>query len=292
MMSSLLRSILVVFLAGIQCLAIAQDLDLLDDMPEEETTHYATATFKANRVINGHSIELVKRNEFDLKISHRFGFINSGAYDLFGLDQATMRIGGDYGLTDRVNFGFGRSNVEKTYDGYVKIKVLRQSSGKKVVPVSLVAISHMGVTTQRWTEPDRENFFSNRLHYTHQILIARKFNESFSFQISPTVVHKNLIDSMHRAHDIVSVGFGLRQKLNQRVAVNVEYFYLLPGYLPPDRVAPLSIGFDIETGGHVFQLFFTNAHAVFEKAFLTDTRGEWLKGDVRFGFNVSRMFSF
>lgn len=272
--------------------AMGQDLDLLDDMPAEEITNYTTATFKANRVINGHSIEMVKKNEFDFKISHRFGFVNTGAYELFGLDQATMRIGGDYGITDRINVGLGRSNEAKTYDGFVKFKLLRQSNGEKVMPVSVVAISHMGISTLKWTVPDRENFFSSRMHYTHQILLARKFNESFSLQLVPTMVHKNLIDSSHYSNDILSIGFAMRQKLTQRVSVNLEYYYLIPGALPADRVAPLSLGFDIETGGHVFQLFFTNAHAAYEKAFLTDTRGKWSDGDIRFGFNVSRMFSF
>lgn len=287
-----MRYLHILFALVISSALQAQDLDLLDEEPEEEQTIYTTATFKANRVINGHSIEMVKKREFDFKISHRFGFLNTGAYDFFGLDQATMRIGGDFGITDRLNVGIGRSNVAKTYDGYVKYKFLRQSRGKKNMPISLVAISHMGVTTLKWVEPRRKNYFSSRLHYTHQLLIARKFNESFSLQLSPSMVHKNLIDSSQFSNDIFSLGVGLRQKLSRRVTLNAEYFYLFPGQLPDDRTAALSLGFDVETGGHVFQLFFTNAHAAFEKAFITDTRGKWENGDIRFGFNISRMFSF
>ena len=287
-----LLSIFLFFLLSAQ--VYAQGLDLLSDDEEdtEEIIEYATATFKTNRVINGHSIETVAKREFDFKISHRFGFLNTGAYDFFGLDQATLRIGGDFGITDRLNVGIGRSNVDKTYDGFVKYKFLRQSSGAKNMPISAVAISHMGITTLRWTDPNRTNYASSRLHYTHQLLLARKLNESFSLQLSPTLVHKNLIDSLKYSNDIFAMGIGLRQKLSKRVTLNLEYFYVFENQIPDENTNSLSLGFDVETGGHVFQLFFTNAAAAFEKAFITDTKGDWANGDVRFGFNIARMFSF
>ncbi|MFY0644175.1 MAG: hypothetical protein JXR19_06890 [Bacteroidia bacterium] len=267
-----------------------QDLDLLED--DEEQTIPVSATFKANRIINGHSVEMVKKREFDFKISHRFGFVNRGFYDLFGLDMATIRVGGDFGITDRINVGIGRSTVEKTYDAFAKIKLLEQSTGAKSKPVSIVGISHMGINTLRWPNPNRENFFSSRLHYTHQLLIARKMSDGFSAQLSANMVHLNLVDSMKFSNDIFSVGLGLRQKLTNRVTLNLEYFHTLTSAINPLSTNALSIGFDVETGGHVFQLFFTNASAPYEKGFLSDTRGQWSNGDVRFGFNVTRMFSF
>ncbi len=270
--------------------AFSQDLDLLDD--GEPRTNYTTATFKTNRVVNGHSIETVAKREFDFKISHRFGFVNGGVYNLFGLDQATIRMGGDFGITDNLNIGIGRSNEAKTYDGFVKYKFLKQSTGTKKVPISAAWISHIGVTTQRWTRPDRENLFSSRLHYTHQLLIARKMTDGLSLQLSPTLVHKNLVDSAARTNDILSIGIGVRQKITNRISINGEYFYVLPNQLELDKAKSLSLGFDIETGGHVFQLFFTNAAAPFEKGFITDTKAKWLDGDIRFGFNIARMFNF
>lgn len=272
-------------------LCLAQDLDLLDE-PELETTDYATATFKTNRVVNGHSIETVAKNEFDFKISHRFGFLSGGPYDMFGLDQATMRIGGDYGITDNLNIGLGRSTVDKTYDGFVKYKFLKQSTGLKTMPLTATWISHMGITTLKWPQPNRENYFSSRLHYTHQLLIARKFTEGLSIQLSPTLVHKNIVDSTKFKNDILSLGVGVRQKLTTRTTLNVEYYYLLPNQLEEDKTNVLSVGFDIETGGHVFQLFFTNSSGPFEKAFITDTKAKWLDGNIRFGFNIARVFDF
>lgn len=270
----------------------AQDLDLLDDEPEAPVTNYTTATFKTNRVVNGHSIETVAKREFDFKISHRFGFVSGGFYDLFGLDQATMRMGGDFGITDNINVGIGRSNEGKTYDGFVKYKFLKQSTGAKNMPISAAWISHMGVNTIRWTQPQRENLFTSRLHYTHQLLVARKMSKSLSIQLSPTLVHKNLVDSADRTNDILSIGIGVRQKLTTRISVNGEYYYVLPNQLESDKTNALSLGFDIETGGHVFQLFFTNAASPFEKGFITDTKANWADGDIRFGFNIARMFNF
>ena len=272
-------------------LCLAQDLDLLDE-PELETTDYTTATFKTNRVVNGHSIETVAKNEFDFKISHRFGFLSGGPYDMFGLDQATMRIGGDYGITNNLNVGLGRSTVDKTYDGFVKYKFLKQSTGLKTMPVTATWISHMGITTLKWPQPDRQNYFSSRLHYTHQLLIARKFTEGLSVQLSPTLVHKNIVDSTKFKNDILSLGLGVRQKLASRTTLNLEYYYVLPNQLEEDKTNVLSVGFDIETGGHVFQLFFTNSSGPFEKAFITDTKAKWLDGDIRFGFNIARVFNF
>ncbi len=272
-------------------LCLAQDLDLLDE-PELETTDYTTATFKTNRVVNGHSIETVAKNEFDFKISHRFGFLSGGPYDMFGLDQATMRIGGDYGITNNLNVGLGRSTVDKTYDGFVKYKFLKQSTGLKTMPVTATWISHMGITTLKWPQPDRQNYFSSRLHYTHQLLIARKFTEGLSVQLSPTLVHKNIVDSTKFKNDILSLGVGVRQKLTSRTTLNLEYYYVIPNQLEEDKTNVLSVGFDIETGGHVFQLFFTNSSGPFEKAFITDTKAKWLDGDIRFGFNIARVFNF
>jgi hypothetical protein len=286
------KNFIVLLFIAVSHLSIAQELNLLDDEPVEATIDYTTATFKTNRVVNGHSIETVAKREFDFKISHRFGYLSGGAYDFFGLDQATMRIGGDFGITDNINVGIGRSTVDKTYDGFVKYKFLRQSTGAKTMPITAVWISHMGVTTLKWPQPNRENYVSSRLHYTHQLLIARKFTEGLSVQLSPTLVHKNLVDSTKYKNDILAVGIGVRQKLTTRTTVNAEYFYVLPNQMEDDKTNVLSIGFDIETGGHVFQLFFTNSSGPFEKAFITDTKAKWLDGNIRFGFNIARVFNF
>ena len=165
----------------------AQEDDLLSLLgDEEETTNYVTAAFKTNRVINLHSLESTAKGVLDVKISHRFGFINSGIYELFGLDNANIRIGADYGITDLLTIGMGRSSFEKTYDGFLKFKFLRQSTGKRNMPITVAAFASMAIKTQRWENPDRENYFSSRLYYSYQLILGRKFSKGFSFQLSPS----------------------------------------------------------------------------------------------------------
>jgi hypothetical protein len=270
--------------------AFGQD-DLLDLLGEEETTDYATAAFKTNRVINLHSLESTSGGVLDIKISHRFGMLNRGAYDLFGLDNATIRIGGDYGITDRITIGFGRSSYEKTLDGFVKYKFLRQSSGKRVMPITAALFASTAVQGLRWANPDRENYFSSRLTYAYQLIIGRKFSDKFSLQFSPTVVHRNLVKYSIEANDVYAAAMATRIKLTKRMAINAEYVYLLPDQLVPGYRNSLSIGFDIETGGHVFQLHFTNSTSMIEKGYVTETSGDWLDGGIHFGFNVSRVFT-
>jgi hypothetical protein len=272
--------------------ALAQEDDLLALLGEDEdATEYATASFKANRVINLHSLENTAAGVLDIKISHRFGMLNRGVYELFGLDQATIRIGADYGLSDRLMLGMGRSSYEKTYDGFVKYKFLRQSSGKREMPITAAVMASTAVQTLKWQNPDRENYFSSRLYYTFQVVLGRKFSDGFSLQVSPTVVHRNLVKFKIEKNDVYALAVAGRVKLSRRVALNAEYVYLLPDQLLPGYRSALSIGFDIETGGHVFQLHFTNATSMIEKGFIAETSGNWADGGIHFGFNVSRVFT-
>ncbi len=272
-------------------ISFTQEDDLLSLIDQEENVDYTYASFKTNRIINLHSLENPAEGVLDFKISHRFNSISSGFYDLFGLDGASIRIGGDYGVNDRLAIGLGRSTIEKTYDGYFKYKVLRQSKGSRNMPISLAWVSATSISTIRWPEPDRTNYFSSRLAYVHQLIIGRKFSEGFTLQLSPTLVHKNLVPTNEDKNDIFSLAIGGRLKLTNRVTFNGEYIYVLPNQISQPFTNSLSIGFDIETGGHVFQLHFTNSRSMVEKGFITDTTGNWLDGDIHFGFNISRVFT-
>lgn len=290
-----MRNYLIALVAvGLVCFfspAFSQEDDLLSLLEEEETTDYVTASFKTNRVINLHSLESTSAGVLDIKISHRFGTLNRGAYELFGLDNATIRIGGDYGITDQLTVGIGRSSFEKTYDGFVKYKFLRQSTGKKVMPISAALFASAAINSLKWQNPDRENYFSSRLYYSYQLIVGRKFSESFSLQLSPTLVHRNLVRTKDESHDVYALAAAGRIKLSKRVAANAEYIYVFDDQLAPGYRNSLSLGFDIETGGHVFQLHFTNSTSMIEKGFVTETSGKWGNGDIHFGFNVSRVFT-
>ncbi len=273
--------------------AKAQDEEgsLLDLLGEDETINYASASFKTTRIVNSQSIENVAEGVLDFKISHRFGMLNAGAYNLFGLDQATIRLGLDYGITDNLMVGFGRSTLQKALDGFVKYRLLRQSSGGRNMPVTLTLHSSIAVNMLTWADPERENYFSSRLTYTYQALIGRKMSNSTSLMLMPTMVHRNLVLTSAESNDVWALGFGGRQKLTNRLAVTGEYYYVFPGQLANVYQNSLSIGIDIETGGHVFQLHFTNSTAMIDKGFITETTGQWGKGDIHFGFNVSRVFT-
>ena len=267
------------------------EMDLLSLLGEDEEINYTSATFKSTRNINGHTVENVAGGVLDFRISHRFGFINTGAYELFGLDGATIRLGLEYGITDRLMVGFGRSSYNKAFDAFGKFKILRQSSGKKNMPITLSVFSTIVCNSIKWSEPERDNYFSSRLFYAHQIIIGRKFNNDLSLQLSPTMVHRNMVPTKEDKNDVYALGGLGRYKLNQRLSINAEYFYVLPNQLSDEYTNSLSVGVDIETGGHVFQLHFTNSTSMTEPGFITENVGMWKQGDIHFGFNVSRVFT-
>jgi Membrane bound beta barrel domain (DUF5777) len=276
------------------CTANAQDTtDIMSRLESEteSTTDYTAATFKTTRLINGHTVENVGKRVLDVKISHRFGKVNGGGYELFGLDNATMRMGFDYGITNYLMVGIGRSTYQKTYDAFFKVKVLRQSKGKRNMPITLSYVPTIALKTIRFEDTSRTNYFSSRLFFTHQLIIGRKFSESTSLQLMPTYTHRNLVQLAAEPNDLIAIGIGGRQKLSKRVSLNFEYYYQLPDYKLSNTTNSISLGFDIETGGHVFQLHFTNSQGMSERTFITETTGLWEKGDIFFGFNISRVFT-
>jgi hypothetical protein len=266
----------------------SQDLmDLLgNDKPSKE---FATAAFKTTHLILGQSIENVAKGHLNFIIAHHFGRVNEGSYNFWGLDQSTIRIGLEYGITDKLEVGLGRSSYQKTIDGFVKYKILRQNNMN--MPISISYFGGMAINTLKWEDPTRDNFFSSRLSFVNQLLIARKFTDNLSLQLMPSFVHKNLVKRVIDQNNIFAIGGGGRYKLTKRLSVNAEYYQLLPGQTADDFDNSLSLGVDIETGGHVFQLFFTNSQPLFERGFITETQGKWNKGDVFFGFNIIRTFA-
>jgi hypothetical protein len=272
----------------------AQDdlMNLIDDGTKPEI-NLTTSTFKSTHIMNGQSIERMAPKQLDFRISHRFGRINSGAYEFFGLDQANIHFSLEYGINKWLMAGIGRGTYEKTFDGFAKFSILRQSSGAKVMPVSLSVFTSAALKTIKWSDPARPFDFSSRLTYVGQVLIARKFSPSFSAQLTPTYMHRNITSSISEPYDIFALGAGGRMKLTKRISVNAEY-YINPdpgSYNGQPVYNPLALGVDIETGGHVFQLIFTNSVAMIEKGFIAETTGSWGKGDIHFGFNISRVFN-
>lgn len=280
---------IVLTFASVRVQAQNELLSLFDDA-SKPTTDYAYATFKTSRVVYGQSVENPANGNLLFLVQHNFGAINSGAYEFFGLDQANIRLGFEYGINDWLAVGIGRSTWQKTIDGFVKTKILRQSTGAKNMPVSVSYVGSMAVKTLKWENLNRNNYYSSRLSFVHQLLIARKFSNALSLQLSPTLIHKNLVPTTDDKNTSFACGIGGRYKLTQRTSVNAEYFYYPDNQITLNRTDVFSLGFDIETGGHVFQLHISNADAMFDRAFITETSGKWGKGDIFFGFNISRAF--
>jgi len=266
------------------------DEDDLMSMLEEDAPakqEYISATFKSTRIANGHSIENTAKGILDFRISHRFGVVKNGLEDFFGLDGAATRIGFDYGVTDWLMVGIGRSSLFREYDGFAKVRLLRQTENNRM-PVSL---SYLGAVSIQATEEAEDYYFSNRVAYVNQVLLARKFSPKFSLQLMPTHIHYNLVQTRDEPNDVLAMGAGGRLKLSNRISLTAEYYYLLPGNKLDNTVNALTIGFDIETGGHVFQLMFSNAATTTERNAIGMTTDKWDDGNVHFGFNISRVFT-
>lgn len=267
-------------------------LSLVETKGEKKKKVHISNAFKSTRVINGHSMEFIGKGVMDVRILHRFGSVNSGLNNLFGLDQANMRFGFDYGILNSLTIGFGRSNIGKEFDGFIKFRPVWQSAGGRgSFPVSIVIVTGATYSTMPWADPKRINFTTSRMGFYNELIIGRKFSERFSLQISPIMVHQNLATSTTTDNDVYALGIGTRFKLSKRTALVADYHYLARGIDRTKYKDPLSIGFDIETGGHVFQLHFSNAMGMNERAFITNTVNDWGKGEVSFGFNLSRVFT-
>lgn len=269
----------------------AQD-ELMDLFGEDSTqTHFTKATFKSTRVVLGQSIESPAKSSLHLLISHQFGRINSGFYEFWGLENASTRIGFEYGISNNLAIGIGRSTNTKLADAFLKLKLLRQSTGLRRVPISISYFGNVAALVIRKDDLITQNIYNSRNQYVQQLLIARKFNNTLSLQISPTYLYRNLIDQITSDNSVFAMGFGGRLKLTNRTTLNAEYFYLMSDKTSNTYKNTFSIGFDIETGGHVFQLYLSNSQGMIEQVFIPQTTGDWGNGDIHFGFNMSRSFN-
>lgn len=268
------------------------EMDAQSKADDKNRTDITTAIFKTTRLINAHSIENLAEGVMDVKISHRFGgFLKDGGYSLWGLDQASMRIGVDYGVTNRLMVGIGRSEYQKTFDAFAKYRLLRQSTGKVNMPVSLSYVGSVQLVTQHSEDlASPPSKYADRFSFVHQIIIARKFNDYLSLQVVPTLVHYNNSTFLSGTqNDYFSVGLGARQRLTKRLNLTYEYYPRITKL--SEFKNAFSIGLDIETGGHVFQFNVGNSIGMNEKSFINETTDSWNNRELHFGFNIARVFT-
>jgi len=273
--------------------ASAQDLADILEKNTPKTKNYTTSTFKGTRIINGHSIENRKKGALEFLISHRFGRINSGAEELWGLDQSNIRLALEYALIDDLSIALGRSSLNKVFDGYAKYKFLKQGLGSGTFPFSTsLFISTAYNQPSSFAPASEPKSFSKNLTYVSQLLIARKVSSGFSFQISPTIIRRNSVTTQSDPHTIFAVGTAARIKLTNRMAISGEYFYQFDELesLPEKPQNSIAFALEIETGGHVFQISLSNSDSLIEKSFITETTDNFFDGDIHLGFNISRAF--
>lgn len=280
-----------------QALLAQEDLlSLVADSAVVPKKEFVSATFKGTRLVNFHTVEVPGRNSLEFRISHHFGDFNSGGYNFWGLDGgASIRLGLEYSKDGRFAFGIGRSSLEKVFDGFLKYKLIRQTKSNRQ-PFTITLFSSLFYTILKdpnaaATGADRYQFESSRLNYCHQIMIARKFNERFSVQFSPTMVHYNLVDLVKQNNDLFIAAFIARYKFTKRFAMTFEYGYRLNDRTVGSYFDSMGIGFDLETGGHVFQMFLTNSAGMIEPQFFGRTTSDWSQWGIKLGFNISRMFA-
>ena len=256
-------------------------LGLIDDNPK---TTPVMATFKATRIVNAQSIEMPKPRILEFVILHRFGSMANGAYDLFGMDEAVIRFDLEYGFSDRLSIGIGRSSLNKTYDIFSKLKIVDQRKGHRSFPISLVLFTKMEIETIM-----KDMDMKDRYTYDAQLLLAKKLNRSLSLQLMPTFIHRNLVETHNDHHDLISLGIGGRIKMTRRTSINFDTFFPI-GKRGETYKQGWGIGYDIETGGHVFQLMVTNARGSFESEYVENASGAFEDLNLYLGFNISRAF--
>lgn len=274
----------------------SQDVDLFksDSSNTKEAATPVIATFKSTRIVHGHSIELQAPGVLDFRVHHRFGELSQGLYDFFGLDNASTLIAFDYGLAKNINIGVSRSTYLKQMEAFAKWRFLQQNSTNSK-PITATLLTGLTNRTLDLFAANGTKLSSNdKTQYYAQLMLARKFSEKFSLQISPTLVHYNLVKNVADANTLFSVGIGLRQKISKRVSINAEYYAQTNTLASPtpnqNYINSLAIGVDIETGGHVFQLHLTNARGMTAPTYIHENNFAWDKGQIHFGFNISRVF--
>ena len=260
----------------------------LDSVPKGK--EIASAAFKGLQVCNMQSTKLAAKGEWYFLVSHRFGDLKNGINNFFGLDNALTKLGGIYGATDWLSLGVSRHTYQKTYELAIKYRIANQQVDG--FPVTIVGYNTMDINSELTTDLYPGLKSNNRLAFTSQLLVSRKFSNTFSGQLAGIFVHKNLYDELLDQKNIYLIGAGTRYKIAKRLSINLEYAARVN--LPEDTQSiysnPLTVGLDIETGGHVFQLVFSNSQPMNDVAIFSNATGDWGKGSLYFGFNMYRVF--
>lgn len=250
-------------------------------------------TFGGTRLVNMHTTESYHRNTFVFIIQHRFGRLNSGFFDLFGLDDGSMRFGFEYAILDKLTIGFGRSGYNRTWDGFVKYTFLQQTKGKKQIPLSMSAVATAAIDgRKKLYSDDRPVTFAQRLSFSYQLLISRKFTRWLSVQLTPSLTHQNMVATKLDKNLLFIMGGGVRFHITPAFSITGEYHYRISDNKLNNYRNSAGIGFEINTGGHIFQITVSNSQPMFDPGYLRMSSGNINKGEIHLGFNITRNWGF
>ncbi len=267
-------------------LSFAQD-DLLSEIDTAKTQKSnVESAFKALKIVNLESTKLAAKGDLYFIVAHRFGSLKDGFEGAYGLDNAVTQLKFVYGLCN--SFSISAARTEVAYD--VSGKFLFHSQEKGGFPFAIVGFTSLGFNNTLKENLYPKMKFENRLIYVGQVLISRKFSENLSLELAPTFFHENFVIDDNQDNSQYAIGVGGRYKIAKRWSVNIDYAAHLNRSSTSTFKDPLSIGVDLDTGGHVFQMHFSNSQGIHESGFLGNTTGDWGKGDIFFGFNLLRVF--
>jgi len=253
---------------------------------QEEEVKPVKNIFQGNRFVNLQSANVASKKELQMFIQHRFGNISGGFYELFGLDQASMRLGFEYGFTKNFTFGIGRSTYLKTFDSFLKFRILTQTES---FPLTTTITASGSVPTMKDVFPEEYNDFSKKASGNVQLHVAKSF-KWFAIQVSPGYIETGYIPIEKNSYSFFTVAAGGSVKISKKVSANVEYLYRFEDKI--DYVNPLSFSVDLDTGGHLFQILISNTQQMYDQAIITNPIGDWSKGNLFLGFNLVRGFNF
>ena len=293
MLRYLIYILIIFFSLSIKSFSQEDNWDALLDKELSDQRIFTTATFKSSRIINGQSVEMLPKGGLDLRIAHRFAEINTSNNNFLGFDKASTYFGFYYGITDQLNVGIARATYNQTNYGFLKYSILRQSSGTKNIPVTIVLTSSIAFTSKEYLDKTRNDDFNSRFDFSYQLLIGRKISERLSLQLTPTLVHRNLVETKEENNDLYAIGFGGRYLITKRISFNAEYYWVInnTGRYGYNFYDPIALGVDIQFGSHVFQLMLTNVASMTENKFIGETSSDFFNKGIRFGFNISQIFS-
>lgn len=275
------KGILLVWMLAFSVLGHAQGL--LDELGVEQS-NTASPAFKAMKIANLQSTKIANQGDWYMYVSHRFGSVKGGFDTFYGLDQANTKIEMLYGLTEAIQLSLSRESLRQTFAGSVKARIFPK------LPFRLAAYSTVNLNAALSKEAYPLMKFYDRLSYATQLLAAKRINSELSLEIAPTFVRQNLVLEPFQQHEQIALGLGGRYKLTKRLSVNADYVHNFSRHEESVYKNPLSVGIDIETGGHIFQLLFSNAQSANEPGLISNAEGDWSEGDIFFGFHIVRVF--